>query len=470
VWQDGAVERLHPVTLAFVDDELEGRYVRDEGWAAKRDIRTGAWMIVLACLAMLVFPWLLDWPGRDGVMAMAGLALMVSVSAIVLARRFRGHVAQQVIGGGANTIAALGFFQVADYMGLAATHGLHANLVCALIAFFLLRLRFIAAAPFVATYTTVALVRVVMLAPKHPLGLDAFLVIVGVGVAGITARFLERARRKAFFRRERLSEAHAALKDAQAQLLQAEKMASLGKLVAGVAHDINTPLGAIASTQQTLDAAIAKLLRTLEKEHADALSSQRIRRTFDVLRDASGTIANGADRVNEVIRRLRSFARLDEATLQDIDLTGAIDDVLALLEHRLVDGVEVKNETGDLPTLRCYPAELNQLLLSLLTNALEAVGDVGNIVVRSRIVRDEVVIEVVDDGAGIDQAHLDEVFDPGFTTKGVGVGGGYGLSIAFRIAQDHGGVLTIDSERGKGTTVTLHLPLTGPPARAAVAQ
>jgi signal transduction histidine kinase len=263
---------------------------------------------------------------------------------------------------------------------------------------------------------------------------------------------------------ERVQQRTRELRDAQAKLVQSEKMASLGKLVAGVAHDINTPLGAITSTQQTLDTAIARLHGALEKDHPDALSSRRVSRTFDVLRDTSGTIASGAGRVDEVVTRLRKFARLDEATLQDVDVASTIDDVLALVEHRRSDGVELTSEVADVPKLRCYPAELNQLLLNVLNNALDAVGDEGQVTVHSRHDQDDVEFKITDDGPGIDPEHLDQIFDPGFTTKGVGVGGGFGLSIAYRIADDHGGSLTVDSELGAGTTVTARLPLSGPPS------
>ena len=133
--------------------------------------------------------------------------------------------------------------------------------------------------------------------------------------------------------------------------------------------------------------------------------------------------------------------------------------MVALLEHRRPEHVELHVDLPELTELRGYPAELNQLIMNLVVNALEAVGDEGRITITGEQTDDEVRLVIQDDGCGIASEQLDEVFDPGFTTKGVGVGGGYGLSIVYRIAEHHGGAVTVDSTPNRGTRVTVCLPL-----------
>ena len=163
-----------------------------------------------------------------------------------------------------------------------------------------------------------------------------------------------------------------------------------------------------------------------------------------------------------MVTHLRSFARLDEANLQDVDVGDCVKDVVAMLEHRRPEHVVVDLDIAELPALRCFPADLNQLIMNVVMNALDAVGEEGTITIAARKIEENVVIHIEDDGSGIAPEHIDDVFDPGFTTKGVGVGGGYGLSIAYRIAERHGGTIAIDSELGSGTQVTVRLPFAGP--------
>ncbi len=254
--------------------------------------------------------------------------------------------------------------------------------------------------------------------------------------------------------------AHRALRETQAQLVQSEKMAGLGRVVAGVAHDINTPLGAISSTQQYLGKAVAKLQHGLEKDHAEALESRDIKRALQGLSSSVSVIGEGAERIDTVVSRLRSFARLDQADLQDVELEKCVNDVLALLEHRRPDNVEVRVELPDLPKIRCRPADVNQLLMNVITNALEATRD-GGLIAISAHAGEVLTVVIQDTGHGIAAESIGQVVDPGYTTKGVGVGGGYGLSIAFRIAEQHGGSVSIESDVNVGTTVTIVLPVPG---------
>jgi two-component system NtrC family sensor kinase len=178
-------------------------------------------------------------------------------------------------------------------------------------------------------------------------------------------------------------------------------------------------------------------------------------------------VGEGTDRIKQVLERLRSFARLDQGSLQNVNLRTCIEDVLALVRHRVPESVTVTCELGDLPPLRCYPADLNQLLMSLVVNALDAVGDRGTIAVRASAEGDGFLLVVEDDGPGIATPDLPNIFNPGFTTKGVGFGGGLGLAIAHQVAEFHGGHISVESVPGEGARFTTRLPSKGPSASAA---
>jgi PAS domain S-box-containing protein len=259
------------------------------------------------------------------------------------------------------------------------------------------------------------------------------------------------------------TEQHAArerLRALNAQLVQSEKMAALGKLVAGVTHDVNTPLGAIRSGHQTMASAVAKLRKGLGDQPA-ALDSKGIVRPMRVIEQTIETVAVGTDRINEVLQRLRSFARLDQGSLQDVDLRTCVEDVLTLVEHKVPEAVTVRCELDDLPRLRCYPAEVNQLIMNLVVNAIDAVGDSGTIAVCALADDEYLELVVEDDGEGIPAPDLPNIFNPGFTTRGVGFGGGLGLAIAYQVAQLHNGSISVESSHGAGARFTTRLPLMG---------
>ena len=174
--------------------------------------------------------------------------------------------------------------------------------------------------------------------------------------------------------------------------------------------------------------------------------------------------------MKKIVQDLRTFSRMDQAELQDADLNEEIDRTLALMEPRFKNAIEVERDFGELPSVRCYPGQLNQVFLNLLMNACDALGKEGHIVVRTRAQADGVKLEFSDDGPGIPDDVKSRIFDPFFTTKPVGVGTGLGLSLSHGIVERHGGRIVVDSERGQGTTFTLELPLVADaPADEAVA-
>jgi len=258
-----------------------------------------------------------------------------------------------------------------------------------------------------------------------------------------------------------LEEANRELKAAQSQLVQSGKMAALGQLVAGVAHEINTPTGAIASMHQSLLRAIHLLEEDLGRNHPELLEASRpTAKSIGVLKDAANVIGSGSERVTEIVKRLRTFARLDEAEFKLADLNEGLRDTLMLVAHRKKHGVRFVEELRKLPRIACFPSQLNQVFLNLLVNAVQAIEAAeGCIRVGSRHVDGFVEVEVEDDGVGIPQQNLDRIFDPGFTTKGVRVGTGLGLSISYRIVQDHQGRIDVWSEPGRGTRFTVAIPV-----------
>jgi signal transduction histidine kinase len=249
------------------------------------------------------------------------------------------------------------------------------------------------------------------------------------------------------------------LKDTQSQLVQSEKMASLGMLVAGVAHEINTPVGAMSSSHDTLVRALHKLKAAMDETcDGDSAKLMKMEKLMKIINEANEVITSGGSRVTNIVQRLKSFARLDEAELKKADIHEGIEDTLTIVHHELKRKVEIVREFGDVPPIACFPSQLNQVYLNLLINAGQAIKESGTITIRTAQEVGIVRIEFEDTGAGIPAENLDKIFDPGFTTKGVGVGTGLGLSICYKIMQDHHGEIRVESEVGKGTTFTLLIP------------
>lgn len=256
-----------------------------------------------------------------------------------------------------------------------------------------------------------------------------------------------------------LEESNQQLRETQAQLVQSEKMAGLGMLVAGIAHEINTPIGAVASMRSTLFRAVQILREHFETRYPEEFTDNpKVENALKILEDADRVMATGTERVSNIVRRLKSFARLDEAELTDADLHEGIEDTLLLMHHELKHGVKIIRRYGELPRISCYPAQMNQVFLNLLVNATQAMKGKGTITITTGIVENLVQISIEDTGEGISKDNLKRIFDPGFTTKGVGIGTGLGLSICYRIIDQHRGTIHVESEVGSGTTFTIRIP------------
>ncbi|UCD64009.1 MAG: hypothetical protein JSW34_00855 [Candidatus Zixiibacteriota bacterium] len=250
------------------------------------------------------------------------------------------------------------------------------------------------------------------------------------------------------------------LKAAQTKLVQSEKMASLGKLVAGIAHEINSPLSGIASSNNTATRMISLLRRQISQAEIEPGVVGDLLKSVEALENINISIADGSDRVDRIVRKLRSFARLDEAELQRVTLADCLDETLELLHPQMKQHVIVNRQYGELPMIPCYPGYLNQVFLNVIMNAIEAIRERGEITIRTYSDDGMAVVQVRDTGIGVESDNLERIFDPGYTTKSRGIGTGMGLAIAYQIVRDHKGEIGIESEAGRGTVVTIKLPLT----------
>ncbi len=250
------------------------------------------------------------------------------------------------------------------------------------------------------------------------------------------------------------------LRQKQSQLVQSEKMAALGQLVAGVAHEINTPLGALTSNIDIFARTLSRIETIVdEAESIGGTQNEKLKQLLSSAGDLTSVSQTAAERIVTIVGSLRRFARLDEAELDEVDLHEGIENTLTLVQHELKNRIQVEKDYGEIPRVKCYPNQLNQVFMNLLVNASHAIEGQGSIAIRTRQEGDQVLIEFRDSGRGIPQENLERIFDPGFTTKGSGVGTGLGLSIVYRIVQDHRGSIQAESEVGKGSTFKLLLPI-----------
>ncbi|MCZ6633594.1 MAG: ATP-binding protein [bacterium] len=280
------------------------------------------------------------------------------------------------------------------------------------------------------------------------------IVVISTIVFGLTIYFIAKQEEQNRILEETLQQ----LRETQNQLVMQEKMASLGSLVAGVAHEMNTPLGAITSMHDTLTRALDKLKQTLgaSQEYREDRTAQS---AFHVITDATQVIATGVRRVADIVGSLRSFARLDEAEFQVADIHEGIESTLVLLQPQLEDSVTIVKNYGDIQPIYCSPGQLNQVFLNLFQNAGEAIEGKGEIRITTFEDQDIMYIQIRDTGRGIPQEQLDHIFDFSFQAVDSRVKMGFGLSTAYRTIQEHKGEIQIESEVGKGTEVTISLPM-----------
>jgi signal transduction histidine kinase len=235
-------------------------------------------------------------------------------------------------------------------------------------------------------------------------------------------------------------------------------MAALGSLVAGITHEINTPLGALQSNSDTVSRAVMKV-RSLLTEDSGPEGVSRALEIMDTISELCRVNLTATERIIHTVSTLKSFARLDRAAQDHVDINEGLDSTLTLLNHQFGDRIEVHVDHGDVPRITCFPNALNQMFMNILMNAIQAIEGRGRIDLRTYVANDHVVVEIKDSGSGITPDNLARIFDPGFTTKGVRVGTGLGLSIAYRIVKEHNGRIDVETKPGRGSTFRVLLPI-----------
>lgn len=287
-------------------------------------------------------------------------------------------------------------------------------------------------------------------------------------------------------RTRELSNALHQLKESEAQLIQTEKMSSLGQMVAGIAHEINTPLayvknslGSVAGKLPEVKKLIVETNKLLRLMEAGSPDPERLQAKFQSVRELVhhfaeqqalaelGQLATdglyGIDQISEIVLNLKNFSRLDRSKISSFNLNEGLDSALLLAKHELKH-LTIRKNFSEIPAITCSPSQLNQVFLNLINNAAQAIeSGTGELTLTTRVEdAQHVAVEISDNGKGIPPEIMSKIFDPFFTTKAVGKGTGLGLSISYKIIEQHGGKISVDSTVGKGTKFTIVLPLTPP--------
>jgi signal transduction histidine kinase len=303
----------------------------------------------------------------------------------------------------------------------------------------------------------------------------------------------EELERRVSERTRDLSQTLKRLKESEAQLVQSEKMSSLGQMVAGVAHEINSPLSYVKNSVATardrmpdLREALSRAERLLQMLRLDSPDPRDLQEAFDALQDKLARIKrerviedldtltrdglHGIEQIVELVGNLRNFSRLDRSKVASFNVNEGVRATLLIAQSTLRK-IDVERRLGDIPSITCSPSQVNQVLLNLLNNSAQAMDKPrGHIVITTRAAGDGVVaIDVEDNGKGIEPDALPKIFDPFYTTKEPGKGTGLGLSIAYKIVSQHGGRIDVRSTPGAGTVVTVILPVKPPPELASLA-
>jgi signal transduction histidine kinase len=274
--------------------------------------------------------------------------------------------------------------------------------------------------------------------------------------------------------RDNLEKTFNHLKNTQEQLIQSEKMASLGQLTAGVAHEINNPINFVSAGIDSLKDNYSDMtevarqyfaLNPEEDNQQKLLKLARLKKEIGVeelMKESEQlfkSIKNGANRTKEIVKSLRNFTRLDESELKQAQLHEGLDSTLVILGSQLKDRIKVVKEYGQLEPINCYPGQLNQVFMNILNNAIQAIKGHGTIRLQTYTDAQYAVVKIKDSGTGMSEEVKKHIFEPFFTTKEVGEGTGLGLSITYGIIEKHHGKIEVDSAPGKGTEFTIKLPL-----------
>jgi two-component system, NtrC family, sensor kinase len=269
---------------------------------------------------------------------------------------------------------------------------------------------------------------------------------------------------------QRVQEQVRTIEDSHRSLYQAEKLAAVGQLAAGVAHEINNPVGFMRSnlnTARSYTRKLAALLPLVQADRGQAWAAWQREGLTEVLEDFDALLAecmSGADRVARIVSDLKTFSSMDRDDAEALDLNENLRVVCSVAEGQVPEGARIVLDLQPLPLYRCQGGRINQVFLNLLLNGVQAIAPGGELRVSSDFVNNEVRVTFQDNGCGIAEEHLHRIFDPFFTTRPVGAGTGLGLTVSRDIVRGYGGTLNIESKLGEGTRVNLRLPLEGAPA------
>lgn len=273
---------------------------------------------------------------------------------------------------------------------------------------------------------------------------------------------------------EELSATLENLKQTQSQLVQAEKMASLGQLTAGVAHEINNPINFVSAGIDSLATNYQDLSEVLEKyaalrpheDNSGLLEEiEQLKQELDMdylleeIPQLLQSIKSGANRTTEIVKSLRNFTRLDEDHLKKADINEGLDSTLVILRNQTANRINVVKDYATLPMINCYPGQLNQVFMNIISNAVQAIEGEGEIRIKTQQLNGSIVVRISDNGSGMSDDLKNRIFEPFFTTKDVGEGTGLGLSISYGIIEKHNGRIEVESELGKGTEFIIELPV-----------
>jgi signal transduction histidine kinase len=449
------------------DPEREAAFRLDYASKSLFSVRFGLLLgAVLYALFAVLDIWMLpeSWRSAHWIRFAVVVPVCLGALALTFVERVRGHlqalVSTFVIVGGLGIIAMIALAQESE----PASRYYYAGLLLVLtFSFTVVRLRFLPAAlccfVIIATYELVAVWDQGLLADglrsgAGPVFLNNNFFLVAAGVITLMGSYvLENYARTDFRQRTELAEALEELKATQAQLIQSERTAAMGNVVAGLLHELNSPVGAIASAADVVVRGVGKL-------KSEAVLEKR-ELTNALIEDNAYVLRSATQRVRQTLEVLKRFSHLDKAETADYDVNGALADCLTLLAHESGSRIVVEQHLGEIPKIRCRPAEINQLFMSLLKNAIQAIPHTGVIEVRTCAQNGSVRIDIVDTGVGIAEDRLKDLFVPKFSQDRSRVKLGLGLMTSHNIVQRHGGAIDIESRVGKGTRVSVTLPFKG---------